>query len=81
MTKAQYRSGSWNKKKVKRKGEIKILYKRKRVQKSRCVCGRPLPGVKQDGPATKKRVSRPFGGHFCAKCAKRMIIESARGAK
>jgi large subunit ribosomal protein L34e len=81
MTDAKYRSRSWKRKKVRRGEKIKVIYKRERIIKSRCICGRLLPGVKTVGNVTKKRVSRPYGGRLCTKCTRRLMIESARGAK
>jgi large subunit ribosomal protein L34e len=82
MTNAKYKSRSWKRKSVRRGGEIKIMYKRSRIVKSRCICGRPLPGVKSTGNSiTEKRVTRPFGGSLCAKCMRRMIIQDVRGAQ
>ena len=81
MTKAQYKSRSWKRKSVRRGGEIKIMFKRSRIARSRCICGRALPGIKTTGSSTQKTVTRPFGGNLCAKCMRRMVIEDARGAQ
>jgi len=81
MTKAKYKSRAWKKKVVRRSGEVKILFKRKRIDRSRCICGRLLTGVKLEGSSTKKKVSRPYGGSLCTKCARRMIVQDARGAE
>ena len=81
MTGAKYRSGSWKKKAVNRGKKLKILYKRGRNAKPRCVCGRLLIGVKAVGKKTEKKVSRKYGGRFCARCARRLMIESVRGVQ
>ena len=81
MTGAKYRSGSWKKKFVNRADGLKIIYKRERNTKSRCICGRLLSGVKTVGKKTEKTVSRKYGGRFCAKCARRLVIEGVRGAR
>ncbi len=81
MSKAQYRSRTWKKKVVRRTGEVRILFKRKRIDRSRCICGRLLTGVCSTGRSTKKKTSRPYGGSLCTKCARRLVIEDARGAE
>lgn len=81
MSQAKYKSRAWKRKVVRRSTGVKILFKRDRVSRSRCICGRPLAGVRTTGTTTQKRTTRPFGGNLCAKCMRRMIIEDARGAQ
>ena len=81
MAGSQYKSRSWKRKVVRRCGKLTIMFKRSRIDKSRCICGRLLPGVQLVGSSTDKKTTRPFGGSLCAKCMRKMMIEDARGAQ
>ncbi len=69
MSKAQYRSRSYKRIKVKRATGVKIKYKKKRTNNSYCVCGRKIT----------TRANRPFS-NLCTKCMRRLIIETEGGA-
>lgn len=61
-------------------------YKKRKSKKSHCAnCGALLSGVArerpfkmQNIPKTKKRPQRPYGGYYCSKCMRKVLIEKAR---
>ncbi|MEM7821196.1 MAG: 50S ribosomal protein L34e [Candidatus Aenigmatarchaeota archaeon] len=77
-------------KKVKRRtpsGKTVIHIAKKKPKIARCArCKKPLQGVPRLSPSqirkiakTKRRPERKFGGYFCAKCAREVLKEKARG--
>ena len=79
MPRPSLRSGSLRKIRTKIPGGASIIkYFKKKPKKASCSdCGRKLPGVsskrKNDMNKLKgvnKRVSRPYGGKLCSKCAR-----------
>ena len=63
-----------------------VHYKKKKPKKSRCAgCSALLKGVPRERPhkmkkisKTKKRPERPYGGYYCSKCMRKLMIEKAR---
>jgi len=56
--------------------------KRKKPGKARCECGRLLSSVphrKSYGSRSSRKSNRPFGGSLCPVCARRKMLELARG--
>jgi len=66
---------------------VVIHYKKRKPKKSRCAsCGNLLSGVPRERPykmmklsKTKKRPERPYGGYYCSKCMRKILIEKFRG--
>ncbi len=70
-------------------GRTVIQYRKKKPSKAKCAkCGALLAGVPrerpyrmQNMPKTKKRPERPFGGYYCSRCLRRLIISKSRMEK
>ena len=67
-------------------GRLVIHYERRKPNKAKCyICGGELHGVPRLRPSelrklpkTMKRPERPYGGHICPKCLKRLLKKSIR---
>ncbi len=67
--------------------KVVVNYKKRKPKKKRCAgCGALLKGVARERPykmmkmpKTKKKVQRPYGGYYCSKCMRKVLIEKARG--
>ena len=35
--------------------------------------------IKKKMPKTKKKVQRPYGGYYCSKCMRKVLVEKVRG--
>lgn len=63
-----------------------VHYRRKKPNIPKCaICGEKLMGVLRELPykmhktaKTKKRPERKFGGTYCSKCSRKMIIKHVR---
>lgn len=82
MTKPEYKSGSWKKRKLKVPGgNVKTHVKRVRPKSAKCgVCGKPLHGIPRlrqikfrSLSKTQKRPERPYGGTLCSNCMRKII--------
>ncbi|MBU5689924.1 MAG: 50S ribosomal protein L34e [Candidatus Aenigmatarchaeota archaeon] len=82
MTKPEYKSGSWRKRKVKVPGgSVKTHIARVKPKSAKCgKCGKPLHGIprlrqiKFRGLAkTQKRPERPYGGVLCSACMRNNV--------
>ena len=70
-------------------GKTRILYRNRKPKKVSCAnCGAGLIGVTQmrtvkarNGPKTKKRPQRPYGGVLCGQCSRTLIKNNARMEK
>ncbi len=66
---------------------VVVHYKKRKPKKARCTgCGALLKGVARERPykmmklsKTKKRPQRPYGGYYCSKCMRKILIEKVRG--
>ncbi len=65
---------------------VTVHYKKRKPKKAKCAnCGALLSGVLRERPykmmnipKTKKRPERPYGGYYCSKCMRKILIEKAR---
>lgn len=66
--------------------KVVIHFKKKKPGKAKCAgCGALLKGIPRERPhkmrkmaKTKKKTSRPYGGYFCSRCMRKLIIEKSR---
>lgn len=86
MTKPEYKSGSWKKRKVKVPGgSVKIHLKRVKPKLAKCGnCGKPLHGIPRlrqikfrKLSKTEKRPERPYGGILCSECMRKIFQKKA----
>jgi len=67
-------------------GRIVVHFKKKKPKVAKCAkCKKPLHGVPRLTPdeikklsKTEKRPERPFGGHLCPACSRKLFKERAR---
>lgn len=65
---------------------IKKVQRREKPKAAKCArCGKPLHGVPKAHPSeirkmskSKRRPSRPYGGHLCSHCMRELFREKAR---
>jgi len=88
MPRGMYKSKSLRKIYRKTPGSrVVVHYKKRKPNKARCAgCGALLSGVPRERPykmmnmpKTKKRPERPYGGYYCSKCMRKILIEKVRG--
>lgn len=87
MPSGKHKSGRYRKlKKVMPGGTTRIVYEERKLSSAKCAgCGVQLQGIPRmsAGQArntckSKKRVARPYGGHYCSKCGRHAIKERLR---
>ncbi len=83
-----YKSKSFRKVYRKTPGSrVAIHYKKRKPKNASCAnCGVKLSGTLRERPykmmntsKTKKRPQRPYGGYYCSKCMRQVLIKKNRG--
>jgi large subunit ribosomal protein L34e len=68
-------------------GRLALKFSRKKPKAAKCgKCGKPLSGVPRMRPAqlnklakTEKRPERPYGGHLCTECSRKIFRMKVTG--